>query len=155
MSERIQVPDPALMRRAGGRMIRAMIFILVLVTPFTLGGSRLLAAGELPALPLAVGGLVLAAAAVALTVTNLRVRRTLDGCTVARSAMAAARRANRWIRAAVVATLAGLLGFGLIRLTFGDKWSILTALLVSVALFFLARGLTRIIRAQSQGLGYS
>lgn len=44
------------MRRAGTRMLIALIIVLVLATFFTAGGISLTAAGELPGLPLAVGG---------------------------------------------------------------------------------------------------
>jgi hypothetical protein len=89
---RVRVPDPALMRRAGNRMIRTLIIVLVLVTPLTVGGLSLVAAGELPGLPLAIGGAVLELAAVAVTAAAFRVRSTLDHETISRTSLLAARR---------------------------------------------------------------
>jgi len=84
---RIQVPDPELMRRAGTRMVTAMVLVLILTAPLTIGGISLAAQGELPGLPLAVGGAVLQLCCLVLVVATLRIRRTLDGRTIARSAL--------------------------------------------------------------------
>jgi len=84
---RIQVPDPELMRRAGTRMVTAMVLVLILTSPLTIGGISLAARGELPGLPLAVGGAVLRLCCLVLVVATLRIRRTLDGRTIARSAL--------------------------------------------------------------------
>jgi hypothetical protein len=149
---RVPIPDPTLMRRAGNRMILALIAILILVTPFTIWGVVLLAAAELPGLPLAVGGVVLAIAATATTVATLQIRRTLSDGTVTRDSLLRARRVATRARAASLMTLLALLLFGLIRLLAGEWWSLLGAIMTGVALYFFARGARTVIQAQSRSL---
>ncbi|MET8153699.1 hypothetical protein ACIBSW_27515 [Actinoplanes sp. NPDC049668] len=152
MSDRVHVPDPELMRRAGRRMTTALVIMLILTTFLTVAGISLVAAGELAGLPLAVGGAVLEIAAIVLVVATLRVRRTLDGRTIARSALLTARQtANRVYRVALVTTIA-LIGYGVVRLVLGDPWSLVTACVISIGLFLLARGSKSMGLAQDQAL---
>ena len=151
-NDRVPVPDPALMRRAATRMTVAVVIVLVLTTFFTAGGISLLIAGELPGLPLAIGGAVLQIAAIALVVATWRVRRTLDAQTVARSALQTARLTSGWVRRITLTTLFALLGYGVIRLALGDPWSLVTACVISIGLFLLARGSKAIGLAQEQAL---
>lgn len=152
MSDRVHVPDPALMRRAGRRMAYALVMLLILTTFFTVGGISLLVAGELPGLPFAVGGAVLAIAAIVLVVATVRVRRTLEGQTVARSSLLTARRTAGWVRRITLATAAALIVYGIVRVFVGDPWSLLTAGIISVALLLLARGSKAMRVAQSRQL---
>jgi hypothetical protein len=79
MSEnRVHIPDPNLMRRAGTRITIALIIVLILTTPFTIGGITLLANGELPGLPLAACGAVVQIGCIVVVVFTLRIRRTLN-----------------------------------------------------------------------------
>jgi hypothetical protein len=133
-------------------MTIAVVIMLILTTFFTAGGVSLLVAGELPGLPFAVGGAVLQIAAIALVVATWHVRRTLDGRTVARSSLLTARRAAGWVRRITLATLIALLGYGVIRLTLGDPWSLVTACVISIGLFLLARGGKNMGLAQDQAL---
>jgi hypothetical protein len=149
---RVHVPDPVLMRRAGNRMVIAMVMILILTLPFTVGGISLLIAGELPGLPLAVGGFVLEICSIVLVAASLRVRRTLDGQTIARPALLAARRVAGGVRRTAVVTILALILFGLIRSAFGDGWSLLTAAILSIGLFLLARGTKTMGKAQDRAL---
>lgn len=149
---RIHVPDPALMRRAGNRMILALVAILIFATPFTIWGIVLLAAGELPGLPLAVGGAVLEIATVVLVVTTLRIRSTLDHDTISRESLLQARRVARGVRLASLTTVLALIAYGLIRGLTGEWWSLLTALLIGVALYLLGSGAKNIVRAQDRSL---
>jgi membrane protein implicated in regulation of membrane protease activity len=87
---------------------------MILVTPLTVWGITLLAAGELPGLPLAVGGAVLEVAAVVLTAAALRVRRTLSQETVSRDSLLAGRRVAGRVRLASLVTLLGLVVFGFV-----------------------------------------
>jgi hypothetical protein len=150
--DRVHVQDPAFMRRATRRMTIAVVFLLILTTFFTAGGVSLVAAGELSGLPFAVGGAVLQIAAIALVVATWHVRRTLDGQTVARSSLVTARRAAGWVRRVTLATLIVLLGYGVIRLTLGDPLSLITACIIDIGLFLLARGSKTIGLAQDQAL---
>lgn len=150
---RVRVPDPALMRRAGGRMILALVFILVLATPITAWGVVLIAGGEISGLPLAVGGAVLAVAAVVLTLGSLGVRRSLDGGTVTRESIRTARRTTTAVRAGCLVAVVGLVIFGLARAAAGELWSLMTAIPVSGVLFLFAHGAGRLAKAQQQSLG--
>ncbi|GIM97539.1 hypothetical protein [Paractinoplanes toevensis] len=150
--DRIQVPDPALVRRAGKRMIPALIAILILAAPITIWGVALLSAGELPGLPLAVGGLVLAVAAVMLTMSGLRVRQTLQQNTVSRESLRKARNVARGVRFASLGTLFGLVTYGLVRGLSGEWWSLLTALLVGIALYVLGNGASNAAKQQERSL---
>jgi ABC-type Co2+ transport system permease subunit len=140
------------MRRAGRRMTVALVLVVVLTMFFTVGGGTLLAAGELAGLPLAVGGAVLQIAAIVLVVATLRIRRTLDDRSVARSSLASAHRTTGWVRRVVLGTLVALLGYGVVRLVLGDPWSLATACIVGIGLFFLARGSKAMRAAQEQSL---
>jgi len=152
MSDRVHVADPALMRRAGRRMAFALVMVLILTTFFTVGGISLLVAGELPALPFAVGGAVLEIAAIVLVVATLRVRRTLDSETVARSSLLTARRTAGWVRRITLVTALVLIAYGIVRVVVGDPWSLLTAGIISVALLLLARGAKAMRLAQGRVL---
>src|SRR5690349_23707022 len=131
-SDRVHVPDPALLRRAATRMTVAVVILLILTTFFTAGGISLLAAGEPPGLPFAAGGAVLQLAAIALVVATRRVRRTLDGQTVARSSLISARRTSGWVRRSTLATLLALIAYGAVRLALGDPWSLVTAGIIGI-----------------------
>lgn len=150
--DRIPVPDPALMRRAGKRMILALIPLLFLATLIAVWGIVLVAAGEVPGLPLLVGGVVLAVAAVTLTVSGFRVRRTLRQSTVSRASSMKARQAAGRVRIATLITMVLLVVFGLLRVISGEWWSLLTALMVSAVLYFLASGAKTVVKAQERSL---
>jgi hypothetical protein len=153
MSEnRVQVPDPSVMRRAGKRVVVATIAILILATLLTIWGITLLAAGELPGLPLAVGGAALGIGAVVLASATLRVRRTLDHDTVSRDAMLAARWVVGLVRTGLLLTLLLLVVFGLVRVLAGEWWSLMVALLMGAVLYLLAKGASNIVKAQDQSL---
>ena len=149
---RVRVPDPTLMRRAGNRVVVATIAILILATPLIVWGMTLLVAGELPGLPLAVGGAALGVGAVVLASATLRVRRTLDHDTVSRETMRAARRVIGLVRTALLLTLLLLVVFGIARVLAGEWWSLLIALLVGVVVYLLARGAGSIAKAQDRSL---
>ncbi len=149
---RIPVPDPPLMRRAARRMTVALVVVLALTTIVTVAGFTLLATGQLPGLPLAAGGLILQLALIVLVVVTLRVRYTLDGNTISRAALADARRITVGVRRLALTTIAALLVYALIRLGFGDPWSLLTAVLIGIALWFLAAGAKRIRQAHDRSL---
>lgn len=155
MSDRIHVDDPAFMRRARRRMTVALVMVLILTSFFTAGGISLVAAGELPGLPLAIGGAVLQIAAIVLVVATLRVGRSLDGQTVTRSSLRTARRTAGAVRLTAVVTLLALLLYGAVRFALGDHWSIVTAGIIGIALFFLARGGKALRRAHDQSLDRS
>jgi hypothetical protein len=129
-----------------------MIAILILATPITSWGITLLAAGELPGLPLAVGGAALGIGAVVLASATLRVRRTLDNGTVSREAMLAARRTIGLVRSALLITLLLLLVYGIARVLVGEWWSLLVALLLAGVLYLLAIGASNIAKAQDRSL---
>ncbi|NMO50057.1 hypothetical protein HH310_02450 [Actinoplanes sp. TBRC 11911] len=150
--DRVRVPDPALMQRAGTRMLLALIIVLILVTPLTVGGITLLVAGEAAGLPLAAGGVVLGVAAIVLTVTTRRIRRTLDQGTVARGALEAARRVSRRVRLACLTTLLALIVFGVVRGLSGEWWSLGTALLMGVALYVFGNGANTMVKAHDRAL---
>jgi len=133
-------------------MVTAMVLVLILTAPLTVGGISLAAQGELPGLPLAVGGAVLQICCLVLVVATLRIRRTLDGRTIARSALLTARRAATWVRRTALATLLALLLFGLARLAFDDRWSLLTAFIMGVGLLVLATGSKNLGKAQDRTL---
>jgi hypothetical protein len=152
MSDRVHVPDPALMRRAGRRMTTALVIMLILTTFFTVGGISLVIAGEFAGLPLAVGGAVLQIACIVLVVATLRVRRTLDGRTVARSSLLTARRTAGRVQRIALVTLFALILYGVVRLLLGDPWSLITAFLIGIGLLLLARGSKAMGRAQDQAL---
>ena len=151
-NDRVHVPDPALMRRATRRMTVSLVFVLILTTFFTGGGISLVAADELAGLPFAVGGAVLQVSAIALVVATRNIGRTLADQTVARSSLQTARRTSGWVRRITLATLIGLIGYGVVRMASGDPFSLLTAGIIGIGLFFLARGSKVISRAQDQSL---
>ena len=151
-NDRVHVPDPALLRRAARRMTIAIVIMVVLTTFFTAGGISLLTAGELPGLPLAVGGAVMQIGAVALLIATWLVRRTLDGPTIARSSIMTARRTSKWVRRTTLSTIIMLIVYGLIRLTLGDPWSLAAAGIIGVALFLLATSSKNIGLAQDRAL---
>ncbi|GAA3943365.1 hypothetical protein [Actinoplanes auranticolor] len=90
--------------------------------------------------------------AIALLVATWHVRRTLDGQTIARSSLMTARQTSRWVRRATLATVTLLVVYGLIRLTLGDQWTLLTAGVIGVALFLLATSSKNIGHAQDRAL---
>jgi hypothetical protein len=71
---------------------------------------------------------------------------------VARSSLVAARQAAGWVGRVALGTLLALIGYGVVRLLLGDPWSLATACLVGIALFFLARGSKAMRVAQAQSL---
>jgi hypothetical protein len=151
-NDRVHVPDPALLRRAARRMTIAVVIMVVLTTFFTAGGISLLTAGELPGLPLAVGGATIQIGAIALLIATWHVRRTLNGHTIARSSLVTARRTSGWVRRITLATTVVLIVYGLIRLTLGDPWTLLTTGIIGVALFLLASACQNIGLAQDRAL---
>jgi hypothetical protein len=140
------------MRRAATRTVLGLVVVLVLTTFFTAGGVSLLAAGQLPGLPLAVGGAVLQLTLIVVVIAVLRVRSTLDGHTVARSALVAARRTAVAVRRTALLTLAALLLYGLVRLVFGDRATLVTSALIGIALWTLSVGANRLRKAQDQSV---
>jgi hypothetical protein len=153
MSEnRLHIPDPNLIRRAGTRMTIALIIVLILTTPFTVGGITLLANSELPGIPLAVGGAVLQIACIVVVAVTLRIRRTLNGTTIARSTLLTARQVTARTRHTALATIPALILFGLVRLAFDDRWSLGTACIMSIGLFVLANGSKNMRKAQDRAL---
>ena len=153
-NDRVHVPDPALMRRATRRMTISLVLLLILTTFFTIGGISLVTAGELAGLPFAVGGAVLQVSAIALVIAMWNTRRTLAGQTVARSSLLTARRASGWVRRITLATIIALIGYGIVRTVLHDPFSLLTAGIISIGLFLLARGSKIISLAQDQSLSH-
>ena len=151
-NDRVHVPDPTLMRRATRRMTISLAFLLILTMFFSVGGMSLVAAGELPGLPFAVGGAVLQIGAIALVIATWNISRTLNGQTVARSSLLTARRTSGWVRRITLATILALIGYGVIRLALDDAFSLVTAGIISIGLFLLARGSKTIGLAQDQSL---
>ena len=154
-NDRVHVPDPALMRRATRRMTISLVFLLILTTFFTVGGISLVAAGEPAGLPFAVGGTVLQISAIALVIATWNIRRTLAGQTVARSSLLTARRTSGWVRRLTLATIIALIGYGIVRIALGDQFSLLTAGIIGIGLFLLARGSKAISLSQDQSLSHS
>ena len=148
-NDRVHVPDPTLMRRATRRMTISLVFLLILTMFFSVGGMSLVVAGELPGLPFAVGGAVLQIGAIALVIATWNVRRTLNGQTVARSSLLTARRISGWVRRI---TPGDNLGAHRVRLALDDAFSLVTAGIISIGLFLLARGSKTIGLAQDQSL---
>lgn len=142
--DRQYVPDPALMRRACRRMILALIVFLVLSSPFTIGGISLVATGNLPGLPFAFGGAVLQIAALITVAATIAVRASLDDATVSGRAVSTSRRILTVTRLGILATIVALLLFAAIRVFLGDYWSLLTAVLISGALWLTASMLRRV-----------
>jgi hypothetical protein len=141
---RVPVPDVTLMRRATYRMIIPFIVVMFLLTFFTAGGTSMLINGELPGLPFAIGGAIAQLAVLTLVIAVLRVRLTLSGDTISATALAAASRITRLTRRALLATIAGLLLYALIRAVLGDPWTLLTAAIISIALWTTAIGARRL-----------
>ncbi|MEU8606419.1 hypothetical protein AB0C29_00195 [Actinoplanes sp. NPDC048791] len=133
-------------------MTIAVVIIVVLTTFFTAGGISLITAGELPGLPLAVGGAVIQIGAIVLLIATRHVRRTLTGQTIARSSLMTARQTSGWVRRIALATIVVLIVYGLIRLTLGDPWSLLTAGIIGVGLFLVGNASKNIGLAQSEAL---
>jgi hypothetical protein len=146
---RVPVPDPALMRRATYRIIVPFIIVMVLLTFFTVGGISLVINGELPGLPFAIGGAIAQLAVLVLVGTVLRVRLTLNGDTISTSAVTAAGRTVRLVRRALRAAVAALLLYALVRAAIGDRWTLLTAAIISVALWTIAVGTRRLVSGLS------
>jgi hypothetical protein len=132
-------------------MMLATIVILILAVLLTSWGITLLVAGELPGLPLAVGGVVLGIAAIVLTTSAARVRRTLDHDTVSRESILEAQRVSQAVRSAILVTMAALAIFGVFRVLAGE-WSLLISLLVCAVLYLLARGAGATAKAQAQSI---
>lgn len=151
-ADRIAIPDPALMRRASRRAIRALIVILTLTALFTVGGISAIANGESTGIPLALGAGALDLACLALVVATQRVRNTLHDHTISRSALTTARRTTTWVQRGAWITILLLVTYGGVRLATDDPWSFITALAMSVALAVLARATQRLRRAQDQSL---
>ncbi len=141
---RVRVPDTAAMRRSPWRLIRATVIVLVLLTFFTAGGISIVRAGELPGLPFAIGGAIAQLTVIVFFVATLRVRATLDGDTVSRRAVTAARRTVAALRVTLWITIVGLTAYGLVRALQGDGWTLLPTLIIDVMLWLLAKGMTRL-----------
>jgi hypothetical protein len=152
MSDRIRVEDPAFLRRAAKRMTLALVMVLALTSFFTVGGISLVKAGQLPGLPLAIGGATLQLAAVVLVVATLGIRGSLRDQTVTRSSLLRARGTTRVVRVVLFAALVALMLYGVVRLALGDPWSLLTAVIIGIALFLLARGTRVLLAAQNKSL---
>ncbi|MFC6016477.1 hypothetical protein ACFP2T_09725 [Plantactinospora solaniradicis] len=142
--DRVRVADVGRMRQGAWRMVGAAVVVLALLTFFSAGGTALLVAGEAPGLPFAVGGLVTQLSVIALVVGVLRVRATLVGDSVARTAVAATRRLLAVIRIVLLVTVALLVGYAVVRLVAGDPWALLTTGIVGLVLWMLAGGVKRI-----------
>ncbi|MBF9134376.1 hypothetical protein I0C86_36425 [Plantactinospora sp. S1510] len=142
--DRVRVPDARRMRQGAWRVARAAVIVIVLLMFFSAGGIAMLVAGEAPALPFAVGGVVAQLSVVALVVGVLRVRVTLVGDTVARTALVAARRLFATVRVVLLVTVALLVGYAVVRLVTGDPWTLLTTGIVGSVLWLLALGLGRL-----------
>jgi hypothetical protein len=149
---RLPVPDPALLRRAYRRMVIALVGTSIPTAFLTVAGIVLVVSGDLPGLPLAAGGLVLLTGAALLVASVGRVRRSLNGPTVARSAVLTARAAATAVRRTAELTCLALLVFGLVRVAFGDFWSLITGAGVAIAVWFLARGCKSMADAQDRAL---
>lgn len=143
-SKRIGIADPAGMRRGAWRSARAGIILLILLTGFTAGGISMLQIGELPGLPFAVGGATAQLAVIAINVATLRIRSTLCGDTVSQRALLGARAIFAFTRAVLLAVMAGLAVYTLVRLVGGDPWTLLTTAVIGVTLGLLFRGTGRL-----------
>jgi hypothetical protein len=130
----------------------SLVFLLILTTFFTIGGISLVATGELAGLPFAVGGAVVQVSAIALVIATWNVRRTLAGQTVARSSLLTARRSSGWVRRITLATIIALVGYGIVRIALGDPFSLLTAGIIGIGLFLIARASKTISLAHNQSL---
>jgi hypothetical protein len=150
--DRISIPDPVFMRKAGRRAVRALVIILVLTALFTVGGISAIAHGEPTGIPLAVGGFALDIACIALVVAAARVPRTLEGHTIARSAVQNARTTTTWVRRGAWLTVLALLAYGVARVAVDDPWSFLVALAMSAALIILAQATRTLTKAQDRTL---
>ncbi|MEU4242396.1 hypothetical protein [Actinoplanes sp. NPDC026619] len=152
-SDRVHVPDPDLMRRAGRRMIWRLVVLLLLTSLLASWGISLMAHGEISGLPLAAAGVVPGVAGIVLVISTRRIRRTLDGDTVSRAAMLAARRVAHGVRTTVLAIVLALLTFGLLRaVTPGEWWTMLITVPVSAVLLVLAGTAKRLAKAQDRSL---
>ncbi|RKR87385.1 hypothetical protein BDK92_1660 [Micromonospora pisi] len=151
--DRTPLSDPASSRRGAVRTVLAGIVVVVLLTGFTAGGAAMLAAGELPGLPFAVGGAVAQLAAIAIVVTVLRTRSGTGDGSISRSRVASAVAAFVLIRAVLFVTFIGLVLFSLVRVVLGDNWSLLTAGIIGLMLFLLARGARRLTHGLKRTYG--
>ncbi|MEH0981885.1 hypothetical protein [Micromonospora sp. CPCC 205556] len=144
--DRIPLPDPAAARRSARRTIWAGIVVVGLLTGFTAGGIAMLAAGETPALPFAIGGPVAQLATIALVATVLWARSGTGQAAVSRSRLVSACKALAGIRLILLVVLAGLAGLALVRALGGDYWTLFTASFIGLILVLLHRGTGRIRR---------
>jgi hypothetical protein len=149
---RVHVPDPALIYRAGIRSVLALPVILILSTVLISWGVTLLAAGEALGLPFAVGGVVLAISVIAITTATLGIRRSLDQDSISRESLLKARRIAKGVSFASLATVLALILFGLVRGLMGEWWSMLTTLLISVVLYVFGRAARNVAKAQTRSL---
>jgi hypothetical protein len=147
---RVPVPDPALMRRSTSRILVALIAFLLLSSFFTVGGISLVAAGELPGLPLAVGGAVVQLAVLAIVLAGLRVRSTLTGGTVSRVAVSAALRTLTIVRIGTVTTIFAAMLYAIARAIVGDRWTLLTAAIMAIILWATASSASKAMKAYKQ-----
>ncbi|WP_222622274.1 hypothetical protein [Micromonospora endolithica] len=144
--DRIPLADPAKARRGARRTVFAGIVLVVLLTGFTAGGTAMLAAGEIPGLPFAVGGALAQAAVIAIVAAVLRARTGDGGRSLSRSGAAASLRILGGLRRLLLVALVALAVYALVRLVLGDPWTLLTAAFISLFLWLLYRGAGRIRR---------
>ncbi|GIF51358.1 hypothetical protein DFJ67_5104 [Asanoa ferruginea] len=138
-----ELPNPARARRGARRTVVAGIAALILLTGFTAGGIAMLAAGELPGLPFAVGGLAAQLAVLVLVVTVLRAR---SGDTNSRPQLESAGAAFNFLRRALLVVLVALVAYAVVRAVLGDYWTLITTAVIGVVLLLLHRGARRLQR---------
>jgi hypothetical protein len=145
-NDRIHIPNVDFMRQGAWRAVFAGTIVFLLVGGFTVGGISMVAAGEMPGLPFAVGGLVLQLSVIVMLSAVFRVRSSLDGDTVSRRAMTGAGNMHTGLGILLLCTLIGLALYSMVRfLLIEDPWTALTTLIIGVplALTQVATGLLR------------
>ncbi|MBY8874266.1 hypothetical protein K7640_20765 [Micromonospora sp. PLK6-60] len=149
--DRVPLPDPAAARRGARRTVLAGLVLVVLLTGFTAGGAAMLAAGELPGLPFAVGGALAQLAVVVIVLATLWARAGGDGRSISRSRVAATLRILAGLRGVLLVALLALAAYALVRLVQGDPWTLLTGAVIALFLWLLFRGAGRIRRHWTGG----
>jgi hypothetical protein len=144
--EPVPLPNPAAARRGARRTVLAGIASIILLTGFTAGGIAMLAAGELPGLPFAVGGLAAQLAVLVLVVTVLRARSGATSAGLSRSKLESAGEAFNFLRRVLLAVLVVLVGYAAVRAVLGDYWTLITTAIIGFVLLLLHRGARRLQR---------
>ncbi|MEV0156722.1 hypothetical protein AB0H57_23750 [Micromonospora sp. NPDC050686] len=148
--DRIPLPDPAAARRGARRTVVAGIVLVILLTGFTAGGTAMLAAGELPGLPFAVGGALAQVAVIVIVLATLWARAGGDRG-ISRSRVAATLRILAGLRGLLLVALIALAVHALVRLVQGDPWTLLTGAVIALFLWLLYRGAGRIRHGWTSG----